>query len=337
MEPIPISHVPGILIAGLGTLGFGIVLGPEAPVIALGSAAAVATASFARLGSQETRVIALAGSFSAVSALFGGPIVGGVMMTEAAAGAGTPLLPALAPGFVAAAIGYVVFVGVGGWDGLPTHGLAVPDLPPYESLHLLDLVLAPVVGVATALILAAVRRLATTLRREGDRRIGTVPLLLAGGLAVGLIALPASALGADPTDVLFSGQSAIPVLVAEGSTAALLVLLVAKALAYGVSLGCGFRGGPIFPALFVGIGVATLPVLWFDLSPTWAIAVGAAAGMAAQARLLLAAIVFAALLAGTGGLDATPAAVLAAVAALAAATAIGLRTGQPAPGQAPPS
>jgi hypothetical protein len=74
----------------------------------------------------------------------------------------------------------------------------------------------------------------------------------------------------------------------------------------------GFRGGPIFPAVFLGIGVATLPVIWFDVSPTFAIAVGAAAGMAAHGRLILTSMLFAALLVGTQGFDAIPGAVLAA-------------------------
>src|SRR3954467_11862252 len=86
-------------------------------------------------------------------------------------------------------------------------------------------------------------------------------------------------------------------------------------LAYAVSLGCGFRGGPIFPAVFLGVGLASLPVLWFDVSPTLAIAVGAAGGMAAQTRLLFAPLLFAQLLVGKAGLDAAPAAVLAAAAA----------------------
>ena len=117
----------------------------------------------------------------------------------------------------------------------------------------------------------------------------------------GCIALVADGLGANSQDVLFSGQASIPALVAETSTGVVLLLLVAKALAYAVSLACGFRGGPIFPAIFLGIGVATLPVVWFDVSPTLAIAVGAAAGTAAQTRLLLTSMLFATLLVGIAG------------------------------------
>jgi hypothetical protein len=79
------------------------------------------------------------------------------------------------------------------------------------------------------------------------------------------------------------------------------VLLIFKALAYAVSLGCGFRGGSIFPAIYLGIAVITFPVVWFDISPTVAVAIGAAAGMAAMTGLLLTRMLFAALLVGPAG------------------------------------
>jgi chloride channel protein, CIC family len=109
------------------------------------------------------------------------------------------------------------------------------------------------------------------------------------------------------------------------STKIVVVLLVAKFLGYGVSLGCGFRGGPIFPAVFLGVALASLPVVWFDTSPTVAIAIGAAAGMAAQTRLLISPLLFASLLVGTQGLDTIPAAVLATAAAWVAIQALDRR------------
>jgi H+/Cl- antiporter ClcA len=104
-------------------------------------------------------------------------------------------------------------------------------------------------------------------------------------------------------------------LAAADSTKIVLILLVAKALAYAISLGCGFRGGPVFPAIFIGVALATFADVWFGVSPTLAVAVGAAAGMAAGTRLLVTSSLFAGLLVGHAGLDAIPAAVLAAVAA----------------------
>ena len=328
---VPVSHAPGIALAAIGTLAFGAVLGPEAPVVALGAAVAIAVTWFARLGERESTVLATAGSFSAISALFGGPLVGGVLLVESGMGLGAALLPVLLPGFVAAAVGYLIFVGFGDWGGLNAPGLVVPDLPLYEGTHLLDLLVAIAVGVATAVLVVAINRLAARVEGEGDSRLGMVAFLIAGGFAVGLIALVADGLGTDSQDVLFSGQASIPALIAETSTGVVLLLIVAKALAYAVSLACGFRGGPIFPAIFLGIGLATLPVVWFDVSPTLAIAVGAAAGTAAQTRLLLSSMLLATLLVGTQGLDAVPAAVLAAAAAWIARTALDQRDGPKPP------
>jgi H+/Cl- antiporter ClcA len=311
----PVWHAPGIALAALGTLSFGAVLGPEAPLIALGSAVGMSVNLFARLGPREERVLATAGSFSAISALFGGPVVAGTMMVESGVEAGARLLPVLLPGFVAAAVGYLIFVGFGTWGGLHAQGLAVPNLPAYNGTHLYDLIVAVVVGILAAFVVTAVRRVATDLARVGPGRLGMPALLVAGGLAVGLIAQIADWLGADSQDVLFSGQAGVPALAAADTTKIVLILLVGKALGYAVSLGCGFRGGPIFPAIFLGIALATFADVWFGVSPTLAIAVGAAAGMAAGTRLLITSTLFASLLVGSAGVDAVPAAVLAAAAA----------------------
>jgi H+/Cl- antiporter ClcA len=332
-EPTPVAHGVGVALAALGTLGFGAVLGPEAPVIALGSVVGMAVTRFVRVDPRGTAVLATAGSFAAISALFGGPLVAGIMLVEVGAGMGAAVLPALLPGFVAAAVGYLVFVGFGDWGGLDAPGLVIPDLPTYEGTHLDDLAVAVAVGVAVALLAAVVRRLGTAV--DGLRgRWGMPALLLAGGLAIGLVAQIGDLLGAEARDILFSGQTSVPVVVAEDSVRILAVLLVAKLVAYAVSLGCGYRGGPIFPAIFLGVTLASFAVVWFDMSPTFAVAVGTAGGMAAQSRLLVSSLLFAALLVGLAGTDAVPGAVLAAVAAWITTAALDRRwhpTGAPEP------
>ena len=318
----PLNHAPGIVLAALGTLAFGAVLGPEAPLIAIGSCVGLAFGMSRRFGPNEKAVLATAGSFAAISALFGGPMVGALLMVEGGLERGRALVPILIPGFVAAAIGYVIFIGLGGWPGLAEPGLAVPALPPYTSTSVLDLVLGVVVGVVTAVLIAAVRRGARTLAVEGRERVPMPVLLIGGGLAVGLLAQVAGWLGADSQSVLFSGQDAVPGLVSETSTSIVAILLVTKALAYGISLGAGFRGGPVFPAIFLGIAVAMFPVIWFGVSPTLAVAIGAAAGVVVVTRLLVTAVLFAALLTGTAGFDTVSAAVLASASAWIAISAL---------------
>jgi H+/Cl- antiporter ClcA len=312
---VPVRNGPGIALAAVGTLCFGAVLGPEAPLIAIGSIVGMIFALFVRVGGREQSVLATAGSFSAISALFGGPIVGGMMLVEGGLALGTALLPVLLPGFVAAAIGYVIFVGLGTWGGIHEQGLAVPNLPSYTGTHVYDLIVAVVVGIVTAILVTTVRKGAERIAGEGFARLGLPVLLVGGGLTVGLIAQIAGWLGAGSQDVLFSGQSGIPALAAADSTKIVLILLAGKAMGYAVSLGCGFRGGPVFPPLFIGIAVADLAHVWFGVSPTLAVAVGAAAGMASVTRLLITSSLFAGLLVGTAGVDAVPAAVLAASAA----------------------
>jgi chloride channel protein, CIC family len=326
--PVAISAAPGIALAAVCTLSFGAVLGPEAPLIALGAIVGLAVTLFAKVGEPEKRVLGTAGSFSAISSLFGGPLVGGMMMVEGGLELGARLLPVLLPGFVAAATGYLLFTGFGDWGGLHAQGLAVPNLPPYTGEHFGDLVVAVAVGLLAALVVTAVRRASGVV---SGMPFGLGVLLVGGGLAVGLTAQVADWLGANSQDVLFSGQTGVPSLTAADSTKIVAILFVAKALCYAISLGCGFRGGPIFPAIFLGIAIATFAVVWFDISPTLAVAVGAAAGMAAGTQLLITSVLFAALLAGSAGADAVPAAVFAAAAAWLTMRALSQRVTPAAP------
>ncbi|HEY8177539.1 MAG TPA: chloride channel protein [Candidatus Limnocylindria bacterium] len=323
-DATPVAYVPGVVLAALGSLPFGAVLGPELPVIALGTAVGVLANRFARLSGREAAVLTNAGSFSAISALFGGPLVAGVLLVEGGLSAGAALIPVLLPGLVAAAVGYLIFVGLGSWAGLGTPGLVVPALPVYDGELITDLLVGIAVGVLAVIVVAVIKALAVRTDAVRDR-VGMPLLLLGGGLAVGALALLAGALGANPQDVLFSGQASIGVVVGAGSVSLVLVLVLAKALAYAISLGCGYRGGPIFPAIFLGVGLAAVAVVVLGTSPTLAVAVGAAAGMAAQTRLLLSSILLAALLVGPNGADAVPAAVMAATAAWLAAAMLPAR------------
>ena len=309
--PTPLAYAPGVALAAFGSLAFGAVVGPEAPLIALGSAVGMIAVRWWKVQDPGDRVLSTAGSFSAVSALFGGPVVAGALLLEAGVSAGAAILPVLIPGAVASAIGYLLVTGVGGWAGIPTGSLTVPDLPVYDSPRIVDLVVAVVVGLVVAILVRLVHGSAlAVLGRRG--RFGVGPSLLLGGLATGGLALVIIALGGTYNDVLFSGQTDLPALLAEDSEWLILAIIATKAIAYAVCLGVGFRGGPIFPAIFLGVGVAVLVGGLFDMSPTVALAIGTACGMAAFSRLIFSSLVFVLLLVGVQNSDVIPAAVLAA-------------------------
>ena len=305
-----------ILLAALATLALGLVLGPEAPLIALGLGLGVIASRVARFEGTEAQLLTFAGAFAAIAALFGNPLVAALMLFEVTAASGKipaqNLGRALLPGFVAAGTGGLVFTGIGDWPGLHTTSLAIPTLPAYDTVRVMDLVWALVLAVAVAVVVVAVRHGAHGIATRGAAR--PLPLLVAAGFLVGALAVAFRALADRPVDlVLFSGQAALPQIVAESSAGVLAALVLAKGLAYGLSMGAGFRGGPVFPAIAIGaaVGVLAADVLpGLDVTP--AVAAGIAAGTAASLRVPFTAAVLVALLVGSSATDVAPIAVLAA-------------------------
>jgi hypothetical protein len=90
--------------------------------------------------------------------------------------------------------------------------------------------------------------------------------------------------------------------------------MVGKGLAYGVSLS-SFRGGPVFPAMYIGVagGIAMSHLPGLRLIP--AIAMGIGAMSAVLLRLPLTSVLLAALLLGSDGIGALPVVIVAVVVA----------------------
>ncbi|MFF1799321.1 chloride channel protein, partial [Kitasatospora sp. NPDC058263] len=92
---LPVA-VPGVVLAALACLPLGVVLGPEAPLMALGSGLALLAVRPAWLTAkpQLGPVLGAAGSAAAISTIFGSPLVAAVMIIEGA-GLGRPQQTAL--------------------------------------------------------------------------------------------------------------------------------------------------------------------------------------------------------------------------------------------------
>ncbi|HEU4896429.1 MAG TPA: chloride channel protein [Actinomycetota bacterium] len=306
--PSPME-LPGIAIAALATLSLGAVLGPEAPLIALGAGLAALAVRLARreVPDQATAVVAAAGSFAAVSTLLGSPLLGAFLLMEAS-GLGGPMLGlVLVPGLVAAGVGSLIFIGLDSWTGLGTFSLSLPDVPPFAHPDLAQFGWALVIGVAAAVVGSAIRRLALLVRPQVERRL-LLLCPLAGVVVAALAIIYAQASGHGVSEVLFSGQDALGPLISQSasySAGALVLLVVCKGLAYSVSLA-SFRGGPVFPAMFLGaaggIALSHLPGL--------PMVAGAAMGIGAMSvtllRLPLTSVLLATLLLAEDGLAVMP-------------------------------
>ena len=123
------AEIPGVFLAALATLSLGAVLGPEAPLIALGAGLAVLAVHFSKrdMPAQTLAVIGAAGSFAAIATLFGSPLPAAFLLMEAVGLGGAMLDIALLPGLLAAGIGALIFVGLNAWTGFGEFSLAVPQ------------------------------------------------------------------------------------------------------------------------------------------------------------------------------------------------------------------
>jgi H+/Cl- antiporter ClcA len=253
--PVLPAELPGIVLASFATLSLGVVLGPEAPLIAIGSGLGVLVVRLIKRDAPATAVAVIggAGSFAAISTLLGSPIVGAFLLMEAAGIGGAMLGVVLVPGLLAAGIGSLIFVGLDNWTGFGTLSLAIPDIPSAGSPRGAEFLWAIAIGLGAALVGAAIRRSSLSLQLRVEGRL--VLLMPVVGLAIGGCAIAfTEATGKASSDVLFSGQNELSTLIegaASWTVGALAVLVVCKGAAYALSLS-SFRGGPIFPAMFVG-------------------------------------------------------------------------------------
>ncbi|HET9969785.1 MAG TPA: chloride channel protein [Streptosporangiaceae bacterium] len=324
-QPPTPAQLPGVILAALATLIFGAVLGPEMPLIMLGGGLALLFLRLAKRDAPEQArsVVGAAGSFAAISTLLGSPILGAFLLMEAS-GLGGPMLGiVLVPGLLAAGVGTLIFVGLDSWTGLGTFSLAIPGLPHFSRPNAAELGWAVAIGAAAPFAGVGIRWLGRLVYQYADRHpLFVLPLagLAVAGLAIGY----AEATGKSSSDVLFSGQSALGPLVqhsASYTVGALLLLMACKALAYGISLG-SFRGGPIFPALFIGAagGIALSHLPGLPLVP--AVAMGLGAMSAVMLTLPLTSVLLATILLFSDGLAVTPLVIVAVVVAYVVAARI---------------
>jgi hypothetical protein len=198
---------------------------------------------------------------------------------------------------------------MGSLTGLSTSAYALGSLtlPTQSQPALTDFAWTFPLAIGVAVLVFAVMRFGLTA--YGFARRNPLLMLPVAGVAVALLAIAFHATsGKAIEEVLFSGQDQLPGLITNAgswSISALLLLLAFKGLAWGVSLG-SFRGGPTFPALFIGAaaGILASHLPGFDL--TGAVGVGLGAGAVSALCLPLSCVVLASLLVSKSGEGASP-------------------------------
>ncbi|HTZ44552.1 MAG TPA: chloride channel protein [Jatrophihabitans sp.] len=337
--PRPVD-LGGIALAALASLVLGAVVGPEAPLTALGGGLVGWAVGRTKLRDQPqaAKILVVAGSSAAIATIFGNPLVAVVLMLEVVGFASGPVLIVILPAAVASATSGLILTGLSKWTGIALQSLTIPGL---QAAHLdwEDVAWA----VPIAVLAAAIAQLA---RRLGLRTASTIarhPVILTsltGLLVGGCAAVYTWSTDRPVTDVLRSGQAALPGLVSSPhswAVSTLLLLLVLKGLGYGLSLG-SFRGGPTFPAVFLGAALGILLGPLPGLGTTAGIGIAMAAATTAMLRLPVTSVVLVVLLLGNEAASEIPVIMLSSAVALVTAVALDRHTthhrrSQPAPAQ----
>ncbi|MGW7085158.1 ion channel protein [Streptomyces sp. NPDC054871] len=255
--PLPVRVLPGVALAVVVGLAGGVSLGPENPITAINIALAYTLGMKAMPRTPATDWVMLAAA-GTIGALFGTPVAAALVLSEIVIGPDPrPLWDRLFAPLVAAGAGALTTV-------LIAHPTFQIDVEAYDGPHWGDILSAMVVSTAAAAIgLCAVY--AFPYLHRAFRQLGhPVLMLTVGGLVLGVL----GALGGHLT--LFKGLDEIKELTAEASdhdAGNLLLLALVKLLALCVAATCGFRGGRIFPAVFVGVALGMLAHALVDAVP----------------------------------------------------------------------
>lgn len=226
------TWVTGVLIAA------GASVGREGPIVQIGASIGSSIVQLLKMDRDRRRMAVSCGAAAGIAATFQAPMAGTLFAVEV-----------LLFDLETANLSNIVIAAVTGtlvsrfcWDDA-----AVFQIPTFFMVHPLELVLYLAMGIAAGLLslllMAAVFGLPNVLARL------RLPLWLTpalGGLGVGLIGLfrpEALGIGYETIDQALSGRITM--------TLALLLVL-AKTLTTGISIGSGMSGGIFAPSLFIG-------------------------------------------------------------------------------------
>ncbi|RJT20309.1 ion channel protein [Buttiauxella izardii] len=245
--PVPVMALPGLIIALVLGLAGGVSLGPEHPIMAVNIALAVAIGArlLPRVGALDWTILAAAGT---IGALFGTPVAAALVFSQTLNGSNdVPLWDRLFAPLMAAAAGALTT------DLFFHPDFSLPALQ-YPEMRLVDIFSGAVVAaIAIALGMVAVWCL-PRMHRLMHQLKHPVLILGVGGFLLGVLGL----IGGEVT--LFKGLDEMRQLstAQHYSVATLLMFAVLKLAALVIASACGFRGGRIFPVVFVGVALGMM-------------------------------------------------------------------------------
>ncbi len=245
--PIATNALPGLLAALILGLAGGVSLGPEHPIMVVNIALAVALGSrlFPRVSSLDWTILAASGT---IGALFGTPVAAALIFSQTFNNSSdVPLWDRLFAPLLAAAAGALT-------TGIFFHPNFTLPIPHYPHLRIVDIISGAIVTlIAIAVGMVAVWCL-PRLHALIHRLKNPVLMLGIGGFLLGILGV----IGGHIT--LFKGLDEMQQLASSQTLGAgdFLLIAVVKLAALVLASACGFRGGRIFPAVFVGVSLGLM-------------------------------------------------------------------------------
>lgn len=245
--PIATNALPGLLAALILGLAGGVSIGPEHPIMVVNIALAVALGSrlFPRVSSLDWTILAASGT---IGALFGTPVAAALIFSQTLNNSSdVPLWDRLFAPLLAAAAGALT-------TGIFFHPNFTLPIPHYPHLRIVDIISGAIVTlIAIAVGMVAVWCL-PRLHALIHRLKNPVLMLGIGGFLLGILGV----IGGHIT--LFKGLDEMQQLASSQTLGAgdFLLIAVVKLAALVLASACGFRGGRIFPAVFVGVSLGLM-------------------------------------------------------------------------------
>lgn len=245
--PVPPSALPGLIVALILGLAGGVSLGPEHPIMTVNIALAVAIGArlLPRVNRMEWTILASAGT---IGALFGTPVAAALIFSQTLNGSSeVPLWDRLFAPLMAAAAGALT-------TGLFFHPHFSLPIAHYGQMEMTDILSGAIVAaIAIAAGMVAVWCL-PRLHAMMHQMKNPVLVLGIGGFILGILGVMGGPVS------LFKGLDEMQQMVANQafSTSDYFLLAVIKLAALVVAAASGFRGGRIFPAVFVGVALGLM-------------------------------------------------------------------------------
>ena len=245
--PVPPSALPGLIVALILGLAGGVSLGPEHPIMTVNIALAVAIGArlLPRVNRMDWTILASAGT---IGALFGTPVAAALIFSQTLNGSSeVPLWDRLFAPLMAAAAGALT-------TGLFFHPHFSLPIAHYGQMEMTDILSGAIVAaIAIAAGMVAVWCL-PRLHAMMHQMKNPVLVLGIGGFILGILGVIGGPVS------LFKGLDEMQQMVANQafSTSDYFLLAVIKLAALVVAAASGFRGGRIFPAVFVGVALGLM-------------------------------------------------------------------------------